>query len=137
MGGATQQCDTRRKRLPGMFAKTINPVKLYRMLVIAAIGLVVGTISSFATIGFVEIVHWLNQVLFITAETRSGLPSGTLTIVTILIPTIGGLIVGLVLRFGVVTGYSLGPPDTIYAVQLREKLPAPASGLFSTLAAIL
>jgi CIC family chloride channel protein len=120
-----------------MFAKTINPVKLYRMLVIAAIGLVVGTISSFATIGFVEIVHWLNRVLFITAESRSGLPSSTLTIVTILIPTIGGLIVGLVLRFGVVTGYSLGPPDTIYAVQLREKLPTPASGLFSTLAAIL
>lgn len=107
------------------------------MLVIAAIGLVVGTISSFATIGFVEIVHWLNQVLFVATESRASLPSGTLALATILIPTIGGLVVGLVLRFGVVAGYSLGPPDTIYAVQLREKLPTPASGMFSTLAAIL
>jgi CIC family chloride channel protein len=114
-----------------------SPVKIYRMLVIAAIGLVVGTISSFATIGFVEIVHWLNQVLFITAESRSGLQSSHLSIATILIPTTGGLIVGLILRYGVASGNSLGPADAIYAVQLREKLPDPRSGFFSTLAAIL
>jgi len=114
-----------------------NPVKLYRMLAVALIGLVVGTISSFATIGFVEIVLWLNQTLFITAESRSGVQTGTLTIVTILIPTIGGLIVGLILRYGVAGRNPLGPPDTIYAVQLRDKLPDPKSGFFSTLAAIL
>ena len=113
------------------------PLKMYRMLVVALIGLVVGTISSFATIGFIEIVDWLNQVLFITAESRSGLQSGTLTIATILIPTIGGLVVGLILRYGVAGGNPLGPPDSIYAVQLRDKLPDPKSGLFSTLAAIL
>jgi CIC family chloride channel protein len=113
------------------------PVKMYRMLVVALIGLVVGTISSFATIGFIEIVHWLNQILFITAESRSGLQSSTLTIATILIPTIGGLVVGLILRYGVAGGSPLGPPDSIYAVQLRDKLPNPKSGFFSTLAAIL
>jgi CIC family chloride channel protein len=110
---------------------------MYRMLVVASIGVVVGTISSFTTIGFVEIVHWLNQLLFVTADSRSNLPSNTLSIVTILIPTVGGLIVGLILRFGVASGKSLGPADTIYAVQLRDKLPDPRSGLFSTLAAIL
>ena len=114
-----------------------SPVKIYRMLVVASIGLVVGTISSFATIGFVEIVQWLNQLLFITAESRSGLQTSTLTIATILIPTIGGLIVGLILRYGVAGRNPLGPPDTIYAVQLRDKLPDPKSGFFSTLAAIL
>jgi CIC family chloride channel protein len=114
-----------------------NPAKMYRMLVVALIGLVVGTISSFATIGFIEIVHWLNQILFITAESRSGLQSSTLTIATILIPTIGGLVVGLILRYGVAGGSPLGPPDSIYAVQLRDKLPNPKSGFFSTLAAIL
>ena len=113
------------------------PVKMYRMLVVASIGLVVGTISSFATIGFVEIVLWLNQNLFITSDSRSGLQSSTLTIATILIPTIGGLIVGLILRYGVAGRSPLGPPDTIYAVQLRDRLPDPKSGFFSTLAAIL
>jgi len=123
-----------------MSSNTINiksSAKLYRMLVVASIGLVVGTISSFATIGFIEIVHWLNQILFITADSRSGLQSTTLTIATILIPGIGGLVVGLILRYGVAGGNPLGPPDSIYAVQLREKLPDPKSGLFSTLAAIL
>jgi CIC family chloride channel protein len=113
------------------------PVKIYGMLVVALIGLVVGTTSSFATIGFVEIVLWLNQNLFITSDSRSGLQSSTLTIATILIPTIGGLIVGLILRYGVAGRTPLGPPDTIYAVQLRDKLPDPKSGFFSTLAAIL
>jgi CIC family chloride channel protein len=110
---------------------------IYRMLIVALIGVVVGTISSFATIGFVEIVTWLNRVLYITAESRTGIPTATLTVLTILIPTLGGLGVGLLLRFGVHTGNSLGPADTIYAVQLRERLPSPISGAFSTLASIL
>ena len=110
---------------------------MYRMMVVALIGLVVGTISSFATIGFVETVHWLNRVFYITTDSRAEAPSDTLWIITILVPTLGGLIVGLILRFGVDSGKPLGPPDTIYAVQLREKLPDPKSGAFSTLAAIL
>ena len=98
---------------------------LYRMMVVALIGLVVGTISSFATIGFVEIVHWMNGVLYITLESRAEFQGSTLWIITILVPTLGGLIVGLILRYGVETGISLGPPETIYAVQLRERLPSP------------
>ena len=110
---------------------------LYRMMIVASIGLVVGTISSFATIGFVEIVHWMNRVLYITLESRAEFQGSSLWIITILVPTLGGLIVGLILRYGVQTGKSLGPPETIYAVQLREKLPSPISGAFATLAAIL
>jgi CIC family chloride channel protein len=110
---------------------------LYRMLIVALIGLVVGIISSFATIGFVETVNWLNRVFYITTESRADVPVDTLWIITLLVPTLGGLIVGLILRFGVDTRKPLGPPDTIYAVQLREKLPNPKSGVFSTLAAIL
>ncbi len=112
-------------------------LSVYRMLVVTLIGLLVGTVSSFATIGFVEMVNLLNRALFIDPESRVGVDSSTLSVITLLVPTIGGLIVGLVLRFGVNNGKSLGPPDTIYAVQLREKLPSPISGAFSTLAAIL
>jgi CIC family chloride channel protein len=107
------------------------------MLIVALIGLVVGTISSFATVGFVDIVRWLNRLLLISSESRTGVQPVTLTLITILVPTLGGLIVGLILRFGVKAGKSLGPADSIYAVQLREKLPDPVSGAFSTLAAIL
>jgi CIC family chloride channel protein len=121
--------------------KNLSKIKahlsVYRMLVITLIGLLVGTISSFATIGFVEIVSLLNQALYIDADSRNGVDSATLAIITLLVPTLGGLVVGLILRFGVGNGKSLGPPDTIYAVQLRENLPGPISGAFSTLAAIL
>ncbi len=122
-----------REKLPKIKAH----LSVYRMLVVTFIGLLVGTISSFATIGFVEMVNLLNRALYIDPESRVSVDSSILSIITILVPTIGGLIVGLVLRFGVNNGKSLGPPDTIYAVQLRENLPSPISGAFSTLAAIL
>ncbi len=112
-------------------------VTIYRMFMISLIGLVVGTVSSFATIGFVELVSGLNRILYISSESRAGLPSGTLAYITIAVLTLGGLVVGLILHYGVKARRPLGPPDSILAVQLREKLPDPVSGFFSTLASIL
>ena len=110
---------------------------IYRMLILSAIGLVVGTVSSFATIGFVELVVWLNDLLFVSTVSRGELSTGMLAIATILTLTMGGLIVGIILYYGVRSQYPLGPADTIYAVQLREKLPGPIAGALSTFAAIL
>ncbi len=110
---------------------------IYRMLMISLIGLVVGTISSFATIGFIELVGGLNRLLYISSESRAGTPSGTLAIITITVLTLGGLIVGLIVHFGVKARRPLGVPEVIHAVQLREKPPDPVSGCFSTLAAIV
>ncbi|MFT6371547.1 MAG: CIC family chloride channel protein, partial [Gammaproteobacteria bacterium] len=107
------------------------------MFMVAAIGLVVGMVSSFATIGFVELVQSLNHLFLVTAESRSNVDSNTLAFATVLSVSIGGLIVGLLLHYGVKSRQPLGVPDTIYAVQLREKLPDPKSGFFSTLASIV
>ncbi|MFT5657317.1 MAG: CIC family chloride channel protein [Gammaproteobacteria bacterium] len=109
----------------------------YRMFLLAAIGLVVGTVSSFATIGFIELVRQLHQYIFVTVVSKAGFGASTQTIVTILSVSIGGLIVGLLLHYGVKSRQPLGVPDAIYAVQLREKLPDPKSGFFSTLASIV
>ncbi len=117
--------------------KTGAHLTIYRMLALSAIGLAVGTISSFATIGFVELVIWLNDLLFVSADSRDQLSTGMLAIVTISTLTVGGLIVGIILNFGVKSQYPLGPTDTIYAVQLRERLPKPIAGLLSTFASIL
>ena len=118
-------------------AKASAHLTIYRMLALSVIGLAVGTISSFATIGFVELVIVLNDFLFVSAESRSQLSTGMLAIVTISALTIGGLIVGIILNLGVKSQYPLGPADTIYAVQLRERLPKPIAGLLSTLASVL
>lgn len=110
---------------------------LYRMTVLAALGLVVGTVSSFATIGFVELVQWLNQLLYISSESRNQLEPGKLALVTISVLSFGGLIVGIILHYGVKDRRPLGPTDAIYAVQLRERLPTPIAGILSTIASIL
>ncbi len=118
-------------------AKVNAHLTLYRMTMLAAIGLVVGTVSSFATIGFVELVQWLNQLLYISSESRHQLESGKLALVTIAVLTFGGLLVGIILHYGLKDRRSLGPTDAIYAVQLRERLPSPHAGFLSTIASIL
>ena len=99
------------------------------MLAISLVGLVVGLITSFATIGFVELVRYLNDILFISPSSRAQAQAEHLWLVTIAVLTIGGLIVGFILQYGVTQHDSIGPPDTIYAVQLKERLPSPVSGV--------
>ena len=110
---------------------------IQRMAAISLVGLVAGLIAAFATIGFVELVAYLNEILYVSASSRTQLEAESLWVVTIAVLTIGGLVVGLALQYGVERGIPSGPPDTIYAVQLHERLPTPLSGVTSTAAAIL
>ncbi|MCP4486283.1 MAG: chloride channel protein [Gammaproteobacteria bacterium] len=112
-------------------------ITLYRMLVLSLIGLAVGCVSSFATIGFVELVHRLNDLLYVSQPSRDQLNGGMLAITTISALTVGGLLVGIILNVGVKSATPLGPADAIYAVQLRKKMPQPIEGVLSTVAAIL
>ncbi len=104
---------------------------------ISLAGLIVGSVAAFATAGFVELVHYLNDRLYVSPSSRATLAGGELALVTIAVLTLGGLLVGLILRYGVDRRVPLTPVDTIYAVQLHERLPSPLSGLGSTLAAAL
>lgn len=108
-----------------------------RIVAIALIGVVVGLSTAFATIGFVELVHYLNEILYISLSSRAGIEGEYLWLITIAVLTIGGLMVGLILQFGVEQDEPIGPPETIYAVQLHERLPSPVSGTSSTIAAML
>jgi chloride channel protein, CIC family len=108
-----------------------------RVLILSFIGIIVGTVSAFLTVGFVEIVDWLNSVLLVHSKSRAALDSVTRNILTFVFLGTGGLLVGLIIRYGVKEKRPLGPTDTIRAVQLRENPPDLRSGLFSTLASIL
>ena len=110
---------------------------LQRTATLSIVGLVVGLATAFATIGFIELVQGLNRLLLVDPASRIGRDGGLLALVTVAVLTFGGLLVGLMLRFGGNQGKQLGPADTIYAVQLKERLPAPAAGAWSTLAAML
>ncbi len=105
--------------------------------VLATLGLVVGLSTAFATIGFVELVGYLNDVLYISTASRAQVENDHLWLITIAVLSIGGLVVGLTLQYCVEQTESVGPPETIYAVQLHERLPSPVSGVSSTIASIL
>ena len=97
-----------------------------------------GAVVSLAAIAFVECVDWLNHVLLISPRTRIQVQSPwLLTAATILVPTLGGVLVGWLLQKWSSAKRPLGPPDSIRAVQLRSDLPDAKSGMVSTLAAAI
>ena len=110
---------------------------LHHLTAITLAGMIVGLVAAFATAGFVEMVQYLNDQLFISTTSRANISGNALALITVAVLTFGGLAVGLILHYGVAQKSSLGPADTIFAIQLRERLPTPLSGLSSTLAAML
>ena len=109
----------------------------HQIIAISLAGIIVGLSAAFATAGFLKLVLYLNDLLFVSAASRADMAPGELAIVTIAVLTSGGLILGLILHYGVTGKSALGPADTLFALQLHERLPSPLSGLSSTLAAAL
>ncbi|MDF0601386.1 chloride channel protein [Psychromarinibacter sp. C21-152] len=110
-----------------------------RMLVLTGAALAIGTLAAFAAIALVEIVSALNSLLLVDPRARVQWErqAGIVTAATLLVPTIGGLLVGLAHRHLSPDGRPLGPPDVIRAVQFRAALPPARSGLVSTATAAL
>ncbi len=97
-----------------------------------------GGIASLAAIAFIESVSWLNDVLFISPRSRIQVQSTKLlTLATILVPVMGGLVVGVLVQRFSADRRAMGPPAVIKSVQLRTPLPAFRSGFVSTLAAVV
>ena len=111
----------------------------YRILVVSLLGVGIGTVVSLAAIGFVETVLWLNQTLLVSPYARIQYEQqpNLVDTATVLVPGVGGLVVGLIVRWLVRESRGLGPPDSIIAVQTRQPPPTPGSGIGSTLAALL
>jgi len=110
----------------------------YRFVVLTLMGCGLGTVVSLAALLFVECVRWLNSALLIAPRARVQFADPTLlAILTVLVPTVGGLLVGHLLHRFSAEKRVLGPPDVILSAQLRKPLPGIRSGLMSTIAAIL
>ncbi|MDX1756121.1 MAG: chloride channel protein [Marinobacter sp.] len=111
----------------------------YRILVVSAVAVVVGTVASLAAIAFVEALHFLNDRLLISPYARIQMDHRPLWLMaaTVLVPTLGGLLVGIIVRWGVDERRGLTPADAILAVQTRRPPPRLRSGLVSSLAALL
>ncbi|MBZ2169576.1 chloride channel protein [Marinobacter sp. F4216] len=111
----------------------------YRIAMVTLVAIAVGIAGSLAAIGFVEAVHWLNDLLLISpyARVQAGNQPGLVALATLVVPTLGGLLVGLVTRYLIRERRGLAPPDAILAAQTPGPTPGFRSGLASTLAALL
>ena len=108
-----------------------------RIVSIAALGIVAGTLASLTAIGFVDLIALLNDWLFISPRSRfmAG-ESRWLTVATVCVPAAGGLIVGVLHRH-MPDGRPHGPPDIIRAAHLHDgRMPARA-GFLSALTSLV
>ncbi|MTJ03993.1 MAG: chloride channel protein [Sediminimonas qiaohouensis] len=110
-----------------------------RMLILTGTALVIGAAASLAAIALVELVSALNTWLLVAPKARVQWEQIHWLVVTatLLVPTVGGLLVGLGHRYLSPAGRPLGPPDVIRAVQFHTALPDGRSGLISTATAAL
>lgn len=110
----------------------------FRLTIIALMAIVIGGVVSMAALAFVECVFWLNDRLLISPRSRVQVNSPWLLgLATVMVPTLGGLLVGYLLQTFSTEKRPLGPPDSIRSVQLQAPMPDLRSGLVSTLAAIV
>lgn len=100
------------------------------LLLLVVLGATVGAVAAMLGLGFVSLVRWLNDLLAISPRSRMLFEPGEwLVVVTIAVPTVGGLLVGVLHRF-IPDGRPHGPADVIAAVQTRRgRLPARAGFL--------
>lgn len=110
----------------------------YRIVAMITVAVGVGLVVSLTAIAFVEAISWLNDVLLVSPRTRVQFDGGPWLIaaITLLVPVLGGLIVGGMLRLSP-EHRPLGPLDVIKSVQLSLPPPTAKAGMLSTLAAVI
>ncbi|MFK7993957.1 MAG: chloride channel protein [Granulosicoccus sp.] len=110
----------------------------YRFIVLTLLGCGLGTVVSLSALMFVECVSRLNTWLLISPRARVQFPDSSLLAgLTVLVPMLGGLLVGLMIHLLGSQKRVLGPPDVILSAQLRKPLPDIRSGFVSTGAAVV
>ncbi|HSS64508.1 MAG TPA: chloride channel protein [Gammaproteobacteria bacterium] len=108
-----------------------------RVTVLTLLGLAVGCIVALVAVGFVDGLLWLNDRLFISPRSRmlAGDPAW-LALATLAVPTLGGLVVGLLCSM-IPGGRPHAPADAIRAAQsLGAPMPVKA-GMLTAIAAFL
>lgn len=108
-----------------------------RIATLAVLGLVIGGVVAVIAVAFVEAVLAMNDGLLVSPGSRADHPGGrSLIIVTLAVPTIGGLLVGL-LALLLQDRRFHGPADAIRAAHLADAGMPVRSGIVSAVAACL
>lgn len=113
------------------------PIMFKRVSVLTLLGLVIGSIVGVLAVGFVDAVLWMNDLFAITRDSRGQVANPAwLTALTIGIPTVGGLLVGLI-ALAVAENRFHGPIDAIRTAQRLDAAMPVKDSVLSTVAAVL
>ena len=117
----------------------LDRASAYRILLVSVVGLGVGAVAAVAAIAFVDAVLWLNELLLVSAYARvqHDARPWLVAAATVMVPSLGGVVVGLIVQRWVRERRALGPPDAILIAQTRQPPPTFKSGLASTAAALV
>lgn len=108
-----------------------------RIILIAVFGVLTGVVASLMSILFIEVVEMANQLLWVTEEHRQQITAQPwFVLVAVLVPTLGGLVVGL-LCMSNSEKRALSLTDTIQSAQTLKSTAPLKSGLTTALASIV
>lgn len=109
-----------------------SPAVIRSVFRVLLTGVVIGIIGAFLAVGFVEFIAagWA----YLSALSWPGGGAG-INLVLLLIPVLGGLIVGQLVRLSSL-GYPFGVTDLVYRLQTRQDKLSPKDGLLTFLAAL-
>ncbi len=108
-----------------------------RIILIATFGILTGVVASLASVLFVAIVEFLNSLLWVSELSRQAAAVQPWFIsVAILVPALGGLIVGL-LCLTTSDKWPLTVADTIHSAQTQKFAAPMKSGLTTALAGLV
>ena len=117
---------------PGPVASIVAVVRL------AVLAAVVGVVSAYASLGFLLGIGWVQSILVGSAS--AGLSAAIDQAPwwrVLLAPALGGLVVGLLVRYVMPGRVAQGPADVIEAVQVRDGRMPLRRGLLSAAASVI
>jgi H+/Cl- antiporter ClcA len=106
-----------------------------RVLLLSAIAVLIGAISTIAAFVLLNLIHFFTNLFFFqTLSFADRSPAdNTLGVIVIVVPIIGGLIAGLIARYGSDKVRGHGIPEAIEAILFRKSRMSPKVALLKPL----
>jgi H+/Cl- antiporter ClcA len=107
-----------------------------RLLKIAAIAAVIGGLSTFAARILLELIHFFTNLFFYQKLSLAELSpaNNTLGLWVVIVPVIGGLLIGLIARYGTEQVRGHGIPEAIEAIMFKNSAMSPKVAVLKPLA---
>lgn len=116
-----------------------DPLSDFRIIFVSALSAIIGVLAGFIAYGLYLLIGFLTNLIFFQriSATLPGLQSHHLGMWVILVPAIGGLIVGLMAKYGTSKIRGHGIPEAMEAVLVNQSKIEPKVAILKPLSAAI